>query len=153
MATIHLNKAEFEKRVAKLSGGWKFLGDKPALVDFYASWCRPCQMLSPIIDELAEEYAGRVDIYKVSVDDEQEVAAHFNVRSIPTLAYIRLSDRPTLVPGGMGKAQLKIRSLSSKDGQQRYEITNISGNIALNLKFNLVNPENGEIILDGIPIE
>jgi thioredoxin len=107
MATIHLNKVEFEKRVAKLDGGWKFLGDKPALVDFYASWCRPCQMLMPIIDEVAEEYAGRVDIYKVNVDDEQELAAHFNVRSIPTLAYIPLNDRPTLVPGGMGKAQLK----------------------------------------------
>ncbi|MBO7262541.1 MAG: thioredoxin [Alistipes sp.] len=107
MATIHLNKAEFEKRVAKLSGGWKFLGDKPALVDFYASWCRPCQMLSPIIDELAEEYAGKVDIYKVNVDDEQEVAAHFNVRSIPTLAYIPLNDRPTLVPGASSKVQLK----------------------------------------------
>ena len=107
MATIHLNKAEFEKRVAKLSGGWEFLGDKPALVDFYASWCRPCQMLSPIIDELAEEYAGRVDIYKVNVDDEQEVAAHFNVRSIPTLAYIPLNDRPTLVPGGTSKVQLR----------------------------------------------
>ena len=113
MATIHLNKAEFEKRVAKLSGGWEFLGDKPALVDFYASWCRPCQMLSPIIDELAEEYAGRVDIYKVNVDDEQEVAAHFNVRSIPTLAYIPLNDRPTLVPGGMGKAQNHLHLLGN----------------------------------------
>lgn len=107
MATIALNKVEFEKRVAKLDGSWKFLGDKPALVDFYASWCRPCQMLMPIVDELAAEYAGRVDIYKVNVDDEQELAAHFNVRSIPTLAYIPLNDRPTLVPGGMGKAQLK----------------------------------------------
>ena len=107
METIALNKAEFEKRVAKLDGSWKFLGDKPALVDFYASWCRPCQMLMPIVDELAAEYAGRVDIYKVNVDDEQELAAHFNVRSIPTLAYIPLNDRPTLVPGGMGKAQLK----------------------------------------------
>lgn len=107
MATIHLNKAKFEKRVAKLSGGWEFLGDKPALVDFYASWCRPCQMLSPIIDELAEEYAGRVDIYKVNVDDEQDVAAHFNIRSIPTLAYIPLNDRPTLVPGGTSKVQLR----------------------------------------------
>ncbi|MBQ6613493.1 MAG: thioredoxin [Alistipes sp.] len=107
MATIHLNKAEFETRVAKLSGDWTFLGDKPALVDFYASWCRPCQMLSPIVDEMAEEYAGRVDIYKVNVDDEQELAAHFNIRSIPTLVYIPLNDLPMLVPGGMGKAQFK----------------------------------------------
>ena len=64
-------------------------------------------MLSPIVDEVAQEYAGRVDIYKVNVDDEQELAAYFNVRSIPTLAYIPLDDKPTLVPGGMGKAQLR----------------------------------------------
>ena len=107
MATKHLNKAEFENKVAKLNGKWQFLGDKPVVVDFYAAWCRPCQMLSPIIDEVAQEYAGRVDIYKVNVDDEQELAAYFNVRSIPTLAYIPLDDKPTLVPGGMGKAQLR----------------------------------------------
>ena len=107
MATVHLTKSEFESRVAKLNGDWHFLGDKPALVDFYASWCRPCQMLSPIVDEVAEEYAGKVDIYKVNVDDEQELAAIFNVRSIPTLVYIPLGDDPTIVPGGMGKAQLK----------------------------------------------
>lgn len=107
MATVHLTKSEFESRVAKLNGDWRFLGDKPALVDFYASWCRPCQMLSPIVDEVAEEYAGKVDIYKVNVDDEQELAAMFNVRSIPTLVYIPLGDDPTIVPGGMGKAQLK----------------------------------------------
>lgn len=107
MATKHLNKAEFENKVAKLNGQWKFLGDKPVLVDFYAAWCRPCQMLSPIVDEVAEEYAGRVDIYKVNVDDEQELAAYFNVRSIPTLAYIPLDDKPMLVPGGMGKVQLR----------------------------------------------
>ena len=107
MATVHLTKSEFESRVAKLNADWRFLGDKPALVDFYASWCRPCQMLSPIVDEVAEEYAGKVDIYKVNVDDEQELAAIFNVRSIPTLVYIPLGDDPTIVPGGMGKAQLK----------------------------------------------
>ena len=107
MATKHLNKAEFENKVAMLNGKWKFLGDKPVVVDFYAAWCRPCQMLSPIVDEVAQEYAGRVDIYKVNVDDEQELAAYFNVRARPTLAYIPLDDKPTLVPGGMGKAQLR----------------------------------------------
>ena len=107
MAAKHLTKVEFEKSVAKLSAEWKFLGDKPAIVDFFASWCRPCQILSPIVDEVAEEYDGKVDIYKVNVDDEQEIAAHFNIRSIPTLIYIPLNDRPTIVPGGTSKAQLK----------------------------------------------
>ena len=88
MATKHLNKSEFENKVAKLNSKWQFLGDKPVLVDFYAAWCRPCQMLSPIVDEVAEEYAGRVDIYKVNVDDEQELADLFKIRSVPTLLFI-----------------------------------------------------------------
>lgn len=110
MGAIHLTKGGFENRIAKiedLANGWHFLGERPALIDFFASWCGPCQRLSPIIDELAEEYAGKVDIYKVNVDDEQELAAIFNVRSIPTLVYIPLNDEPTIVPGGMGKAQLR----------------------------------------------
>ena len=92
MATIHLTKAGFENRVAdivKLAEGWNFKGQRPALIDFYAKWCGPCQRLSPIIDELAEEYDGRVDIYKVDVDAEQELAKLFKVRSIPTLVYIQ----------------------------------------------------------------
>ena len=82
MATIHLTKAGFENRVAdiaKLAEGWNFKGQRPALIDFYAKWCGPCQRLSPIIDELADEYDGRVDIYKVDVDAEQELAKLFKI--------------------------------------------------------------------------
>ncbi|MBO7263188.1 MAG: thiol reductase thioredoxin, partial [Alistipes sp.] len=70
MGAIHLTKGGFENRIVKiedLANGWSFLGERPALIDFFASWCGPCQRLSPIIDELADEYAGKVDIYKVNV--------------------------------------------------------------------------------------
>ena len=79
MATINLTKGGFERRIASLetmqSGIWKFLGGKPAVIDFYAPWCGPCKMLSPVLEELSEEYSGKVDVYKVNVDDEEELAA------------------------------------------------------------------------------
>ena len=80
MTTIHLTKGGFLRKVANYlvhPGEWKFLGERPALIDFYAPWCGPCKSLSPVLDELAKEYAGRVDIYKVNVDDEPELASLF----------------------------------------------------------------------------
>ena len=110
MGAIHLTKGGFENRIAKiedLANGWSFLGERPALIDFFASWCGPCQRLSPIIDELAEEYAGRVDIYKVNGDDEETLAQIFKVRSIPTLVYIPKGETPTIQAGGKTKGELK----------------------------------------------
>ena len=110
MGAIHLTKGGFENRIAKiedLANGWNFLGERPALIDFFASWCGPCQRLSPIIDELAEEYKGRIDIYKVNVDEEEVLAQIFKVRSIPTLVYIPKQGAPTIQAGGKTKAELK----------------------------------------------
>ena len=110
MATIHLTKGGFENRIAKidsLAEGWNFKGERPAFIDFYAKWCGPCQRLSPIIDELAAEYEGKVDIYKVDVDAEQELAKLFNVRLIPTLVYIPTLGLPIVEMGGKGKGELR----------------------------------------------
>jgi thioredoxin len=110
MSAIHLTKGGFENRIANIAdmaNGWNFKGSKPAIIDFYASWCGPCQRLSPIIDELAEEYAGKVDIYKVNVDDEAELAKLFRVRSIPTLVYIPMGETPIIQAGGKTKGELK----------------------------------------------
>lgn len=110
MATINLTKGGFERRVADLdniNNNWNFLGDKPALIDFYASWCGPCKALSPILEELSEEYAGKVDIYKVNVDEEEQLAEAFGIRSIPTLYFIPMKGQPQRAMGAMPKDRLK----------------------------------------------
>lgn len=110
MATINLTKGGFERRVAYLdniNNNWNFLGDKPALIDFYASWCGPCKALSPILEELSEEYAGKVDIYKVNVDEEEQLAEAFGIRSIPTLYFIPMKGQPQRAMGAMPKDRLK----------------------------------------------
>lgn len=109
MSAINLTKGGFLRRVADIDNnkeGWKFLGDKPALIDFYAPWCGPCQRLLPTIDELAKEYEGRIDIYKVNVDSEEELAAYFAIRSVPTLIFIPLQGEPERTLGALPKPQL-----------------------------------------------
>ena len=93
--------------IATLADEWKFLGDKPAVIDFYAAWCGPCKALSPILEEISEEYAGKVDIYKVNVDEEQELSRMFEIRSIPTLFFIPLNGNPHRTMGAMSKEQLR----------------------------------------------
>ena len=89
--TIHLTRAEFLKKIADYenhSKEWKYLGDKPAIVDFYADWCGPCKMVAPILEELSKEYAGKIYIYKVNVDKEPELARDFGIQSIPTIWFV-----------------------------------------------------------------
>lgn len=110
MGAIHLSKADFLNRVHNYEtngGNWHFEGDKPMLLDFYASWCGPCKALSPVIDSLADEYAGRVDVYKVNIDEEEELAAFFGVRSIPTLVFASPTEEPKISVGAMSRDALK----------------------------------------------
>lgn len=110
MGTIHLTKAEFLQKIVNFEqtpNEWNYLGDKPALVDFYASWCGPCKMLSPILEELAQEYHDQIYIYKVDTQQEQELAAAFGIQSIPTLLFIPMNDKPQMAQGALPKAQLK----------------------------------------------
>lgn len=85
---------------------WKFLGDKPAIIDFYASWCGPCKVFAPVLEEVAEEYKGVIDVYKVNTEHEEELAAVFNIRSIPTILFIPVNGQPQIVTGAMPKPQL-----------------------------------------------
>ena len=111
METVkQLNKQEFTTKVAdieKSKGEWKFLGERPALIDFYATWCGPCKMLAPVLDELADEYAGQVDIYKVNVDEEEELAALFGIRSVPSLLFVPMNGTPQMAQGALPKKNLK----------------------------------------------
>lgn len=101
-APVHLTKAEFLKKVMdyeKNTETWKFEGSRPCIVDFYADWCAPCRITSPILEDLAKQYAGKIDIYKVDVDDEQELASVFGVQSIPSFLYCPLEGEPAMSSG------------------------------------------------------
>ena len=110
MEVVHLTKEEFLKQVADYENNpteWKYLGDKPAIIDFYADWCAPCKMLAPVLEELAAEYKGRIVIYKVNTEQEQELAAVFGIRSIPTLLFVPMQGGPQMAAGALPKNTLK----------------------------------------------
>lgn len=86
---------------------WKFEGDKPCLIDFYADWCGPCKMVAPILEELAVEYEGKIDIYKIDTEVEQELAAAFGIRSIPSLLFCPKDEKPQMAQGALPKDALK----------------------------------------------
>lgn len=85
---------------------WKFEGKLPAIIDFYADWCNPCKMLTPILEELSKKYDGKINIYKVNTEKEQELSAMFGIRSIPSLLFIPLNEAPQMAQGALPKAQL-----------------------------------------------
>ena len=91
--------ANFDKEVLQ--------ADKPVLVDFYADWCGPCKMIAPSLEQLAKEYAGKIDIYKVDVDKETELAQVFGIQGIPALLYIPMTGKPQMLQGALPKDQLK----------------------------------------------
>ena len=96
MKAIELTTTEFQTRIYDFRANpeWKYEGDLPAVIDFYAPWCGPCRMMGPVMESLAEEYAGKVRMYKVNVDKEKRLAAIFRVRSIPTFLFIPVSGEP-----------------------------------------------------------
>jgi len=110
MQTIHLTKSEFLAKVADYETSpneWKYLGDRPAVIDFYASWCGPCKMIAPILEELAAEYGDSIYVYKINTEEEQELAAAFGIQSIPTLLFVPMEGAPQMAQGAMPKNALK----------------------------------------------
>lgn len=110
MEVVSLNKADFLKKVYNYEANpkeWKFEGSRPAIVDFYATWCGPCKALHLVLEELSKEYSGKVDIYQIDVDKEKELAAAFGIRSIPTLLMIPMKEEPRISQGALPKDQLK----------------------------------------------
>ncbi len=107
---INLTRAEFLEKVANFEKNpekWEYLGDKPCIIDFYADWCGPCKMVAPILDELAIEYADDIYIYKVDTEVEQQLAAEFGIRSIPSMLFVPMTDQPQMAQGALPKDALK----------------------------------------------
>jgi len=110
MKTIHLTKTDFLAKVANYEttpNEWKYLGDKPALIDFYADWCGPCKAIAPVLEELAAEYGDNIYIYKINTEEEQELAALFGIRSIPSLLFVPMDGQPQMAQGAIPKHELK----------------------------------------------
>ena len=110
MKVKELTKQEFLSKVANYEASpdkWIYEGDKPCIVDFFATWCGPCKMIAPILEELAGEYEGKIDIYKVDTEKEEELAASFGIRSIPSLLFCPMGEHPQMARGAMSKADFK----------------------------------------------
>ena len=109
MAPIQLTTQKFKDEVFDYteSKEWKFKGDIPAFIDFYADWCGPCKMVAPILEELSAEYEGKINIYKVDTEAEQELSAVFQIRSIPSMLFIPVGKQPVMQAGALPKTELK----------------------------------------------
>lgn len=102
---VHLTAAEFKQKVFnyETEKEWKFTGDKPVIIDFYADWCGPCKMVAPVLEELSKEYDGKVQIYKIDTEEEQELAQVFGIRSIPSILFIPMEGKPQMTMGALPK--------------------------------------------------
>lgn len=105
----HLTKETFLQKVFDYENKqeWEYQGDLPAIIDFYADWCAPCRIVAPILEELAEEYKNQIIIYKVDTEAEQELAAVFGIRSIPSILFIPKNDKPQMAVGALPKETFK----------------------------------------------
>ena len=107
--TEHLTKEKFLTKVFNYEKNkdWKFEGELPCIIDFYADWCQPCKMVAPILEELSDEYKGKVNIYKVNTEQEQELAGAFGIRSIPSMLFVPQDGQPQMAAGALPKDALE----------------------------------------------
>lgn len=108
--TIVLDKESFAEKICDYKSNakeWKYIGDKPAIIDFYAEWCGPCKILSPRLEDIAAEYQDSIYVYKVNIDEQRELATMFNIKSIPTLLFIPMDATPQITQGLLPKEALK----------------------------------------------
>ncbi len=105
----HLTKETFLKKVFNYEKNkeWKYEGDLPCIIDFYADWCGPCKMVAPILEELAKEYDGKIHIYKIDTEDQQELAAAFGIRSIPSMLFCPKEGQPQMAVGALPKQTIE----------------------------------------------
>ena len=103
----HLNLNTFKEKVFDYENNteWDFIGVLPVIIDFYADWCGPCKTIAPIMVELAEEYEGKLVIYKVNTDEQQELAGMFGIRSIPSILFIPVEGQPQMATGALPKTE------------------------------------------------
>jgi thioredoxin 1 len=101
----HLTKEAFLNKVFNYEKNkeWKFEGNKPCIIDFYADWCGPCKMVAPVLEELAKDFDGKIDVFKVNTEEEQELASAFGIRSIPSFLFVPSAGQPQMAMGALPK--------------------------------------------------
>ncbi len=101
----HLTKETFKSKVFNFEKNkdWKFEGTKPCIIDFYADWCGPCKMVAPVLEELSKEFDGKLDVFKVNTEEEQELASAFGIRSIPSFLFVPADGQPQMAMGALPK--------------------------------------------------
>ena len=104
----HLTKQTFLEKVFNYEKNqeWKFEGKLPCIIDFYADWCQPCKIVAPILEELAVEFEGKINIYKVNTEQEVELASAFGIRSIPSMLFCPAEGQPQMAVGALPKETL-----------------------------------------------
>ena len=109
MPTKYLTKQQFIDEVFDYENNeeWKYKGKLPAIIDFYADWCGPCKSVAPILEQLADEYDNKVEIYKVDTDKEAELSELFGIQSIPTFLFIPVTGAPMVQRGALPKNVFK----------------------------------------------
>ena len=108
--TLRLTKADFLKKIADYESNpneFRYLGDKPAIIDFYANWCGPCRSIAPVLEELADEYKDQIYIYKVNTDKERDLSAAMGITSLPSLLFIPMEGQPQMSVGALPKETFK----------------------------------------------
>jgi thioredoxin len=105
----HLTIDSFKEKVFDFDNNedWNYQGELPAIIDFYADWCGPCRKIAPIMEELAQEYEGKLVIYKVDTEDQKELAGMFGIRSIPSILFVPVEDRPQMITGAFPKEKFQ----------------------------------------------
>lgn len=105
MALEHLTEETFKQKVFnyEVNKDWKYEGERPAIIDFYADWCAPCRMVAPVLEELKSEYGDKLDIYKIDTEQERNLSALFGIQSIPSLLFIPLEGQPQMAMGALPK--------------------------------------------------
>ena len=109
MPTVKLTAEKFKSEIFDYTTEkeWKFKGNVPAIIDFYADWCGPCKMVAPVLEELSDEYKDQLTIYKVDTEKEMELSSIFGIRSIPSILFIPMEGRPMMQAGAFPKSVFK----------------------------------------------
>lgn len=126
----HLTKEKFLSKIFNYekNAEWKYEGTKPSIIDFYADWCGPCKIVTPVLEELSKEYEGQIDFYKIDTEEELELSAAFGIRNIPSFLFIPVENQPQMAVGALPRETF-IQAFQDVFGLEKSTIRQKSNNL------------------------